>query len=139
MATRAVKGGRRVAAPIAARRTGSARRRRPRGRVLVAAALVAFVLVAMGVIWRRSFGTVQRAEIERMEAARATLEARKATLQRQIRLASSQSRLVPIAEQRLQMRFPDDSQVLIVERPARASAAGGAPATDPARRAPATP
>jgi cell division protein FtsL len=79
--------------------------------------LVGFVLVAVGVIWRRSYGTLQRREIERLEAAKATLEARKATLQRQIRLASSQARLVPIAEQRLHMRFPDDSQILIVDRP----------------------
>jgi cell division protein FtsL len=85
--------------------------------VIVAALLVSFVLVAVGVIWRRSVGTLQRREIERLEAARATLEARKATLQRQIRVASSQSRLVPIAEQRLHMRFPDDSQILIVDRP----------------------
>ncbi len=91
--------------------------RRARGRSLVALILLAFLVVAAGVVWRRSLGNEQAREIGRLEQRRAELTAVEAELQNEVRRASSRARLAPIAEQRLQMRVPADTQVVILPRP----------------------
>ena len=90
---------------------------RMRGRSIVALALLGFLLVATGVIWRRSFGIAQRLELRDLDRERTQLEARKVKLESEIREASSRARLAPIAEQRLNMHVPSDSQVVILPRP----------------------
>jgi cell division protein FtsL len=91
--------------------------KRARGRSLVALLLVAFLLVAAGVIWRRTFGIEQAREIRQLEQRRAQLAALEAKVQNEVRQASSRARLGPIAEQRLHMRVPADTQVVILPRP----------------------
>ena len=91
-----------------------------RGRSLVALLLVGFVLVAAGVIWRRSFGVTRAREQQRMEQERAALEAERAKLEGDIRDASSRAKLARVAEERLNMHIPSDSQVILLKRPARA-------------------
>jgi cell division protein FtsL len=83
-----------------------------RGRGLIAVLLLGFVLVATGVIWRRSVGVAQARTIQRMEQQRADLLARRAALEGDIRDASSRARLQRIAETRLGLRVPSDSQVI---------------------------
>jgi len=90
-----------------------------RGRGIIALVLVGFVLVATGVIWRRSVGVAQAREIQSLEQERADLVARRAALEAEIRDATSRARLARIAEQRLGMRVPSDSQVITLPRPAR--------------------
>jgi cell division protein FtsL len=90
-----------------------------RGRAIVALVLIGFVLVATGVIWRRSVGVAQAREIQRLEQERADLVARRAALEAEIRDATGRARLARIAEQRLGMRVPSDSQVITLPRPAR--------------------
>ncbi len=101
-------------------------RRKPRfrGRSLIALALLGFLLIATGVIWRRSYGIAQRSELRALDRERTQLEARRVKLENDIREASSRARLAPIAEQRLNMHVPNDSQVVILPRPS----------TPPARR-----
>ena len=82
-----------------------------RGRRVVAGLLVAFVLVASVVIWRRSHGIEQARALRDLERQQRQLEAERARLERDIRLASSRSRLVPVAE-RLGMRMPLDSEIV---------------------------
>ena len=91
--------------------------RMPRGRSLVGLLLLGFVLVATGVIWRRSYGIARARELDALQRRRAALEARKASLEGQIRELSSRARLAPIAEQRLGMHIPSDSQVVILPKP----------------------
>jgi cell division protein FtsL len=91
-----------------------------RGRGIVALALLGFVLVATGVIWRRSVGVEQAREIQQLEQQHADLVARRAALEAEIRDATSRARLARIAEQRLGMRVPSDSQVITLPRPTRA-------------------
>ena len=93
------------------------RRVKGRGRPIVALVLIGFVLVATGVIWRRSFGIAQSRELRELDKQRLELEAQKARLQGEIRDLSSRARLAPIAEQRLNMHVPNDSQVIILPRP----------------------
>jgi cell division protein FtsL len=89
-----------------------------KGRTLVAIILVSFVLVTTGVIWRRSVGVAQAGAITRLEQKRADLVAQRAALEGEIRDATSRARLARIAEERLGMRVPSDSQVITLPRPA---------------------
>ena len=95
---------------------GKAGARRPRGRSLVALILVGFVLVAVGVIWRRSYGFSREREIAVLEQKRTQLEGERARLELEIRDLSSRAKLAPVAEQRLGMRIPSDSQVIDIRR-----------------------
>ena len=90
-----------------------------RGRSVVALVLVGFVLVATGVIWRRSYGTARAREQQRLEQQRASLEAERAKLESDIRDASSRATLAKVAEQRLNMHIPSDSVVIYLQRPAK--------------------
>ncbi|MBX9927279.1 MAG: cell division protein FtsL [Gemmatimonadaceae bacterium] len=88
-----------------------------RGRTVVGALLLGFVLVATGVIWRRSHGVARARETTRLEQQRAALEAQRAKLEGDIRDATSRGRLGRIAEERLGMRVPADSQVILLPVP----------------------
>ena len=90
-----------------------------RGRSILALVLTGFVLMTTGVIYRRSYGTLQGRIQSQLEARRATLEAERAKLDGDIRDAASGARLAKIAQERLNMRIPSDSQVFVVPRPAR--------------------
>lgn len=96
-----------------------ARRVAPRGRAWVALVLVSFVLIAAGVIWRRTAGVEQARELRALQEKQAQLEARRAQLQGDIRRISSRSSLVPIVERRLGMHVPNDTQVVILPRAPR--------------------
>jgi cell division protein FtsL len=83
---------------------------------VVALTLLGFVLVATSVIWRRTFGLSQTRQVQQLERERSDLQARRGQLQREIRDAASRERIAPIAGQRLRMRMPSDSQVIVIER-----------------------
>jgi len=83
---------------------------------MVALVLVALVLLASLVIWRRSVGIAGAQEMRELGQTRLQLEGDRARLARDIRAASSREKLVPIAEQRLGMRVPSDGQMIILER-----------------------
>ena len=90
-----------------------------RGRSIVALLLVGFVVVAAGVIWRRSYGVARAREQRTLETRRGTLEAERAKLEGDIRDASSRAKLARVAEERLNMHVPSDSQVIRLPRPPR--------------------
>lgn len=92
-----------------------------RGRTIIFLALLGFFVVSMGVILRRSMGIKQAREIRELEDRRSALEAQEAALEGAIRDASSRARLAPIAEQKLGMRVPPESLVIILPRPDRAT------------------
>lgn len=113
----AARGGERPAARGSSRKPA----KRGRGRQL-ALVLAGFLLVATGVIWRRSYGIARSRELTELDKRRVQLEARRTQLESDIRDLSSRARLAPVVEQRLQMHVPADSQVIILPRPARARA-----------------
>ena len=98
-----------------------------RGRSIVFLALLGFVLVATGVIWRRSTGIARSRELRVLETRRTALEAQQADLQGSIRDAMSRDRLVNIAEQRLGMRIPPETLVTFLPRPAQDAAPAKTP------------
>ena len=95
-----------------------ARKVASRGRLSFALLLLAFVLIASGVILRRTYGMSGTRELQALEARRSGLVAERLRLEREIRLASSRARLQPIAEQRLQMHVPTEDQVVYLTRKA---------------------
>ena len=92
-----------------------------RGR-LVALLLIGFVLVATGVIWRRSQGFARARVLRDLERRRQALVATKMQLEAAIRDASSRTRLEPIVRDRLKMQVPADSQIIYLQRSTRPNA-----------------
>jgi|SRR5690348_7837555 cell division protein FtsL len=92
------------------------RARLSRGSV-VALALLGFVLVATGVIARRTYGIDQARGMRDLDRRRQALEAERVKLDGEIRDASSRSVLAPIAEQRLNMHVPSPDQVIMLPLP----------------------
>lgn len=89
---------------------------------MVAVGLVAFVIVAAAVIARRSYGHSEGAELTALQRRKANLESERVRLQQQIRDASSRSVIVPLAERRLGMHLPSESQMIMLK-----AAANGPP------------
>jgi hypothetical protein len=90
-----------------------------RGRTVVFLSLLGFVVLATGVIWRRSFGVTRARAIEQLETRRAALAAQRAKLDGDIRSAISMETLGRVAEERLHMRVPGDSLVVTLTRSPR--------------------
>lgn len=90
-----------------------------RGRSIVFLGLFGFVVVATGVIWRRSTGLAQARELRELRTRRDALAAQQAALEGAIRDASSRARLARTAEERLGMRVPPESLVIRLPRPTR--------------------
>ncbi len=106
------------------------RRVNPGRRSLIAMALVGFVLVATGVIARRSYGIVQQREIRSLQDKRNALIAERIRLEGAIRDASSRARLQPIAEHRLNMHIPKPDQQVFLPPPRRPTSHGTRPPND---------
>ena len=86
-----------------------------KGRWLVLG-LLGFFVLAMGVIARRTLGISQARTLRELEQRRDAIDAARLKLEAEIREASSRARLGPVAEQRLHMYVPADSQVIILPR-----------------------
>ena len=99
---------------VGARSGGRVTRRR--GRSVVALTLFGFVLVATSVIWRRTFGISQSRMVQQLERQKSNLRAQRTQLQQEIRDAASRDKLRSVVEQRLRLRMPSDSQVIVIER-----------------------
>ena len=89
---------------------------RLRGRSIAALLLAGFVLIATGVITRRTYGIGQQREIERLKNRLDGLSSERETLESQIRIASSRARLGAIAEQRLKLSVATGSQLVFLPR-----------------------
>ncbi len=91
------------------------------GRFRFALLLLGFVSIASVVVLRRTYGIGAAREIQAMETRRSGLIAERRRLESEIRIASSRQRLLPIAEQRLQMHVPTEAQVVYLSRGPRGS------------------
>lgn len=103
---------------MATRKVAGARRR-PSGTVVMV--LLGFLLVATGVIWRRSEGLSRAREQQALERRRDALIAQQRNLESDVREAASRRRLAPIVEQRLGMRVPAANQLIYLTRPPAAA------------------
>jgi cell division protein FtsL len=83
---------------------------------MIALLLLGFFAVATGVIARRTFGISQARTLRALERRRDAVDASRVKLEAEIHDAASRARLVPLAEQRLHMHVPADSEVIILRR-----------------------
>lgn len=91
-----------------------AKRGLKRGRWIVAGGLIAFVLVSAAVIARRSFGHREGLALTALQRKKASLESERVRLGQQIRDGSSRNVIVPIAERKLGMHLPSESQIVML-------------------------
>ncbi len=109
-----------------ARERGSSRAPRPgRGRTIVALALFFFVVVGASAVWRRSVGIARARAIRTLVAREGQLAAERASLDAAVRLAAARARVGSVAEERLGMRVPSDTQLVLVSRAGGGAAAPG--------------
>lgn len=80
------------------------------------AGLLAFVALAVIVVRRRERGMTEVARIVELDRARRDLDAQRVALERDIRQASSRDRIELVAERRLGLRVPSDSQLITIVR-----------------------
>jgi hypothetical protein len=76
--------------------------------------LVVFVCVLLAVAARQSSGFRTARRLSDLREERMALEARRAELERQIRVASSRQVLVPLAERTLGLHQPSDSEFTLL-------------------------
>jgi len=86
------------------------------GRLRLAFLLAVFLVISGGVILRRTMGIAAARELLQLDDKRKALVAERLRLEGEVRAAGSRAHLQPIAEQRLQMHVPLDSQVIILQR-----------------------
>jgi cell division protein FtsL len=85
---------------------------RRRGRTTVFLALIGFFIVAVSVVFRRSYGRSLQRDLAGIERTRTQLSGDVLRLTNEIRFNSSTTQLVPLAENKLGMRMPADTQVI---------------------------
>jgi cell division protein FtsL len=89
-----------------------------RGRWIIAGGLLGFVLISAAVVARRSYGHREGSSITALEKRKSELVSERARQTEMIREGSSLSRIRPIAEQRLGMHTPSETQIVLLNRPA---------------------
>jgi hypothetical protein len=102
----------------AARRSGARRPgERLKGRWWLAIWLASFLAVALVVVWRQGAAVSTAREVAELERRRGSLEVRRAMLTGSIQRGGSRGVLVPLAERRLGLRLPQDSEITILQEP----------------------
>ena len=90
---------------------------RLKGRHWLTLWLVVFVGVLLAIATRQSAGFRTARHLGELREERTALEARRAELERQIRVASSRQILVPLVERRLGLHQPSDSEFTLLPLP----------------------
>ena len=88
-----------------------------RGRHWVAIWLAGFLCVAAAVVWRQTEALAAARDLRTLQATRGALETTKAAAAAAVRQARSRAELVPLAERRLGLRLPQDSEIVILQGP----------------------
>ena len=88
-----------------------------RGRHWVAVWLAGFLAVAAAVVWRQTEALAAARALRSLQTARGALETSRAAAAAAVRRAQSRAVLVPLAESRLGLRLPNDTEIVILQRP----------------------
>ena len=88
-----------------------------RGRHWVALGLAGFLAMGAAIVWRQTETLATVRQLRTLEAARGALEATKADAIGEIRHARSRAVLVPLAQSRLGLRLPQDTEIIILQDP----------------------
>lgn len=79
--------------------------------------LLVFLCVLVAITTRQTAGFRTARHVRELREERLSLEARRADLERRIRLASSRQVLVPVAERLLDLHEPGDSEFVLFALP----------------------
>jgi hypothetical protein len=90
---------------------------RLKGRHWLMVWLLIFLGVLVAITARQSAGFRTARRLRDLREQRTTLEARRADLERQIRVGSSRQVLIPIAERELGLHLPSDSEFTLLVLP----------------------
>ncbi len=90
---------------------------RLKGRHWVGVWLLAFLLATWAVYARQTAAIRAVRELAELRARRANLEGHRADLERRIRAGESRVVLVPRAQQRLGLRLPSDTEIILLPVP----------------------
>lgn len=88
-----------------------------KGRHWVALWLAGFLAVAAAVVWRQTEALATASELKTLEGTRGALETTRSGASAAVRRARSRAVLVPLAESRLGLRLPQDSEIVILQGP----------------------
>jgi len=88
-----------------------------KGRHWVALWLAGFLVTAAAIVWRQTNALATVRQLHALQATRGALEATRADAVAAIRHAESRAVLVPLAEQRLGLRLPQDTEIVILQGP----------------------
>jgi hypothetical protein len=91
---------------------------RLKGRHWVVIWLLLFLCVLVAITTRQTAGFHTARRVRELREERLALEARRADLERRIRVASSRQVLVPVAERLLGLHEPSDSEFVLFVLPA---------------------
>jgi len=96
-----------------------ARAAKPRlkGRHWTVILLAGFLAITLAVIWRQTAALAEARRLQALQKTRAALEVQRATLRSQVQRAGSRAVLVSLAERRLGLRLPQDSEIIILQGP----------------------
>lgn len=87
-----------------------------KGRHWIVLWLAAFLLVALVVVRRQTQALALARDLETLRTARGALEVSEASLKADVDRARSRAVLVPLAQRRLGLRLPHDSEITILKR-----------------------
>lgn len=88
-----------------------------RGRA-VAVTLAVFLVVAGSIVWRRTKGMAAARELQQLASTRTELESRRLQLESDIVSQTGRARLGVRVQSALGLRLPNDSQIILLPRPA---------------------
>jgi hypothetical protein len=88
-----------------------------RGRHWVMLWLGLFLGVALLIVWRQSAALATSRQLEQLRKTRGALEVTRSAVIGDIHRARSRGVLVPLAERRLGLRLPQDSEITILQDP----------------------
>jgi hypothetical protein len=88
-----------------------------KGRHWVILWLGLFLVVALSIVWRQSAALATSREVQQLQKTRGALEVSKSGIIGEIHRARSRGVLVPLAERRLGLRLPQDSEITILQDP----------------------
>lgn len=87
------------------------------GRRTTALVLLAFLVLASAVVWRKTVGFSEGQKVRELAERRTELASRRTRLEGEIRSNLSLRKLGPIVEKRLGLKVPADSQIILLARP----------------------
>ena len=88
-----------------------------KGRHWVILWLGAFLVCALTIVWRQQNALAASRELQQLQKTRGALEVSKSAMIGEIHKARSREVLVPLAQQKLGLRVPQDSEMTILQDP----------------------